>query len=68
MDMLRALVQESDKKIKITFNGKASGQFRKDGSNEKLLDLLGDYKFTKFKDGVMKTYEWYLKNGVTNDK
>ena len=33
MDMIRALVQESDKKIKITFNGKASGQFRKDGSN-----------------------------------
>jgi UDP-glucuronate 4-epimerase len=32
------------------------------GSNKKLLKLIGDFKFTKFDDGLKKTYLWFVKN------
>ncbi len=66
MEMVRILVRESEKKIRISFNGETSGQFRKDGSNQKLIDLLGGYDFTTFREGAMKTYKWYLEDGVTD--
>lgn len=52
----------SNKKVKIKFNGKLDGQFRKDGSNKELIKLVGEYNFTKLRDGLTNTYEWYLKN------
>jgi len=46
--------------IDFQFNGKLDGQFRKDGNNAELLSLLdNNFEFTKFAEGVMKTYEWY---------
>ena len=48
-----------NKNVKIRYNQKLDGQFRKDGSNKKLLKLISDYKFTSFEEGVLKTYEWY---------
>ena len=59
----RTLLSQVDKDINIVYNNKLDGQFRKDGSNHKLKELIGDFKFTKFKDGIMKTYNWYLENG-----
>ena len=50
------------KEVDFLFNGKLNGQHRKDGSNKKLLDLIGPQSFTKFKDGVKKTYNWYVEN------
>ena len=48
------------KKIKFNFNNKLDGQYRKDGSNSMLRQLLGDdFKFTKLQDGIGLTYEWY---------
>lgn len=51
-----------DKDVTFSFNGKYEGQYRKDGSNNQLIQLIGDYDFTKFKDGVKNTYNWYLEN------
>ena len=62
LEMAKALVDISDKKLNLKFNGTMDGQFRKDGSNLKLVDTIGTYNFTKFKDGIKLTYKWYLDN------
>ena len=38
---------------------KPDGQFRKDGSNKRLIELIGNFEFKKFKEGVKETYGWY---------
>jgi len=60
--MVDTMVKYSGKDIKVIFNGKLDGQFRKDGSNEKFKDILPNYRFTNFYDGIINTYEWYLEN------
>ncbi len=37
------------------------GQYRKDICSNKLLDIIGDFKFTSLSEGIKKTYEWYSK-------
>tara|TARA_R100000008_G_C3581279_1_gene168674 strand:+ start:338 stop:1234 length:897 start_codon:yes stop_codon:yes gene_type:complete len=61
-EMAEKMVGISGKKLRIEFNGKLDGQYRKDGSNKKLLNLIGDYKFTTIEEGLKKTYEWYKEN------
>lgn len=58
-EMANVLLKKVNKNVKIRYNQKLDGQFRKDGSNKKLLKLISDYKFTSFEEGVLKTYEWY---------
>jgi len=41
------------------FNNKLEGQIRKDGSNAELKKLISKIEFTSFKDGLLKTYNWY---------
>jgi GDP-L-fucose synthase len=55
---LHALGENRDE----VFDGKMDGQIRKDGSNKKLLKLIGSFRFTPFIKGVRKTYMWYTKN------
>ena len=43
-------------------SSKPDGQFRKDGSNIKLLKMFPDFKFTPFKEGLKKTFNWYIRN------
>ena len=62
LDMANILNSQVDKEIFFYFNGNLDGQFRKDGLNHALVDLLGCFKFTKFEDGVRQTYKWYLEN------
>lgn len=61
-EMCEKLIKISGKHLSYSFNGNLDGQFRKDGSNESLLNLIGDFKFTSFEDGIKKTYNWYLEN------
>ena len=58
-EMTYALISQVHKNIEVMYNDNLDGQFRKDGSNQKLKELIGNYKFTKFKDGVLKTYNDY---------
>ena len=50
------------KDVNITFNHHLSGQHRKDGSNARLLQLIGNFEFTPFEEGIQKTYDWYVEN------
>ena len=64
-EMATMLTSQVHKNIEIVYNSKLDGQFRKDGSNQKLKELIGNYKFTPFKDGIMKTYNtynWHIEN------
>jgi GDP-L-fucose synthase len=44
----------------IEYNGKLDGVFRKDASSDRLLNVIGNYEFTKLKDGVDKTYKAFM--------
>ena len=61
-EMIEILLKNIQKDVKIIFNNRLDGQYRKDGSNKKFKELYGDFKFTKFEVGVLKTYEWYKQN------
>ena len=61
-EMAKILIDQTDKSLELTFNGKMDGQYRKDGNNERLKELIGDFNFTTFEEGVLKTYNWYLEN------
>ena len=59
-EMCEIAARQIGKKIKFNFNNKLDGQYRKDGSNLMLRNLLGDnFEFTKLRDGIGLTYEWY---------
>ena len=58
-DLYYIFVTSCDNKFKISYNDKLDGQFRKDGSNKRLIELIGNFEFKKFKDGVKETYKWY---------
>ena len=62
LEMTRTLIEQTGKNVRTLFNGDMDGQFRKDGSNERLLKLTGPFDFTTFKEGVSKTYNWYSEN------
>jgi GDP-L-fucose synthase len=47
--------------LKIDYNGKLDGQYRKDGSNKKVKQLLENFEFTDIEKGLKETYEWYKK-------
>ena len=53
------------KQLKIKYNGKLDGQYRKDGSNEKLKKLINNFQFTKIEKGLKDTYEWYKNENST---
>jgi GDP-L-fucose synthase len=61
-EMIEMFLNNIEKDVKIAFNGRLDGQYRKDGSNKKFKELYGDFEFTKFENGVLKTYEWYKKS------
>jgi len=67
LEMARILTKQIDKNVGICFNGKMDGQFRKDGDNRQLMKMIGYYEFTLFKEGIKKTYDWYIQNGDLND-
>ena len=58
--MAQTLLKSINKEIKIVYNKQLDGQFRKDGDNTQLKNLIGDFKFTPFKEGVFRTYMWYV--------
>jgi len=63
---IREMAEMAKKKIKktiqIRYNGNLDGQYRKDGSNKRFVELVGGYNFTSFNSGIEKTMQWYLEN------
>ena len=62
MTMSETLVDISKKNLEIFFNGNLDGQYRKDGSNGRLLDIIPNFEFTSFISGASQTYNWYMDN------
>tara|TARA_Y100000592_G_scaffold56027_3_gene88121 strand:+ start:5715 stop:6614 length:900 start_codon:yes stop_codon:yes gene_type:complete len=60
--MVSIIKRKSGKNCDIYYNNKLDGQFRKDGSNKKLIELIGNYEFIEFEKGLEQTYEWYETN------
>ena len=47
-----------EKDLKIVYDTeKPDGQYRKTVSEKKMLDSIGDFEFTKFKNGLLSVYE-----------
>jgi GDP-L-fucose synthase len=46
----------------IWLSNKPDGQFRKPSSNQKLIDIIGNYEFIPLELGLKYTIEWFLKN------
>lgn len=61
-EMIDICLSVLNKDIKVVFNGKNDGQYRKDGSNKELKKILKDFQFTNFKFGIKKTIDWYKSN------
>ena len=40
----------------------SDGQYKKTASNSKLMNLIGNFEFTKIEEGLDKTIEWFIKN------
>ena len=64
--MIEKGLKSCGKRIEYSFNGKISGQFRKDGSNARLMEICPDLSFTPFEEGFKKTYEWYEKQSFNH--
>jgi GDP-L-fucose synthase len=62
--MTRTLMHLLNKENKIVYNKFLDGQYRKDGSNKELLNLIGNFEFTPFRDGIMKVFKWYNEQRV----
>ena len=51
-----------DKDLDLVFDTtKPDGQYRKTASNQKMLSILGEFEFTKLRDGIKKVYNEVLK-------
>ena len=61
-EMANKALKLFDKSVKLEFDGNLDGQYRKDGANKKLLNLIGDFKFVTFEEGIKHTYDWYVNN------
>ena len=60
-EMVEIGLRVSNKRVSVKFDGKFDGQHRKDGCNESLLQLIGNYDFTLFEEGFRRAYESYAK-------
>ena len=47
------------KNLDILFNNNLDGQYRKDASNKKFLQMFEGFEFTSMKDGLKMTRKWY---------
>jgi len=60
------IFKRNGKSVDYTFNGKLDGQYRKDGNNEKFMNLIHKHLKTRelltFETGLEKTIKWYQEN------
>jgi len=61
-DMANITLNALNKNIGVVFDtSKPDGQIRKTVSCDKMLSLIGDFEFTKLKDGVINVYNEVIK-------
>jgi len=57
--MIETCISITKKQVNVIFNQQNDGQFRKDGANTKLKELIPNVKFTTFEEGLKNTLQWY---------
>eukprot|EP00808_Paulinella_micropora_P005490 g45216.t1 len=61
--VVETIVKAMDFKGKLTYDtSKSDGQYKKTASNAKLRQLLPDFEFTPFEQGVKETVDWFVEN------
>ena len=62
-DLVGLLVDEFKFKGKVVFDKtKPDGQLRKPSDNSKIKELLPDFKYTPFEQGIKETVNWFIEN------
>jgi GDP-L-fucose synthase len=62
-DLVGILVDEFKFKGKVKFDKtKPDGQLRKPSNNSKIKELLPDFKYTPFEQGIKETVNWFIEN------
>jgi GDP-L-fucose synthase len=62
-DLVGLLVDEFKFKGKVVFDEtKPDGQFRKPSDNSKIKELLPDFEYTPFEQGIKETVNWFKEN------
>jgi GDP-L-fucose synthase len=62
VDEIAATVQEAlAYPVPRWYSGTLDGQYRKDASSARLLEVLPEVRFTSLEDGVKATYAWYCR-------
>jgi len=52
-----------DYEEKLTFNNSFSdGQYKKTACNDKLMQLIGEFKFTTIEQGIQSSVDWFIQN------
>lgn len=59
-EVARHIAKCFDYEDHISFDtSRSDGQYKKTASNQKLIDLYGEYKFTSLSEGISKSVEWF---------
>ncbi len=62
-DLVGLLVDEFNFKGKVIFDSnKPDGQYRKPSDNSKIKELLPEFKYTSFEQGIKETVSWFIEN------
>jgi len=62
-DLVGLLVDEFKFKGKVIFDEtKPDGQYRKPSDNSKIKELLPDFEYTPFEQGIKETVNWFIEN------
>ena len=62
-DLVGILVDEFNFKGKVIFDSsKPDGQYQKPSDNSKIKELLPDFKYTSFEQGIKETVNWFKEN------
>jgi GDP-L-fucose synthase len=68
-DLVEILVDEFKFKGKVIFDeSKPDGQYKKPSDNSKIKELIPDFKYTPFEQGIKETVNWFIENYETARK
>ena len=68
-DLVSILVDEFKFKGKVIFDSsKPDGQFKKPSDNSKIKELLPNFEYTPFEQGIKETVNWFIENYETARK
>jgi GDP-L-fucose synthase len=59
-EVIKKMIEVSGKDLSYNFNGAFPGKFRKDCKNDALIEICGHSTFTDLKDGLAKTYNFFV--------